>query len=79
MYAATTQHLNYSGQKSKKAHFAVYISDTPVILKQNQGHETYNENVDPKQGYNHAKFARSCNNTVRENGNVIFFSKQGNM
>ena len=31
--------------------FAVSISDTPVTVKQNQGHQTYNDNVDPKQGY----------------------------
>ena len=36
--------------------FAVIISDTPVTLKQSQGHQTYNVNVDSKQGYNHAKF-----------------------
>ena len=36
--------------------FAVIISDTPVTLKQSQGHQTYNDNVDSKQGYNHAKF-----------------------
>ena len=29
--------------------FAVNISDTPVTLKQSQGHQTYNDNVDPKQ------------------------------
>ena len=42
---------------------AVYISHTPVILKQSQGHQTYN-NVGPKQGYNHAQFERSCVNGV---------------
>ena len=46
--------------------FAVYIFDTPVTLKQGQGHETYNDNVDPKQGYSHAKFERSCFNGVQE-------------
>ena len=30
-------------------HFAVYISDTPVTLKQSQGHQTYNDNVEPKK------------------------------
>ena len=44
--------------------FAVYISDTPVTLKQSQGHQAWNENVDLKQGYNHAKFERSCFNSV---------------
>ena len=44
--------------------FAVYISDTSVTLKQSKGHQTYNDNVDPKQGYNRAKFERSCFNSV---------------
>ena len=39
--------------------FAVYISDTPVTFKQDQVHQTQNDNVDPKQGYNSAKFERS--------------------
>ena len=26
-----------------------------MTLIQSQGHQTYNENVDPKQGYNHVK------------------------
>ena len=60
MYVATIQHLNYSRQESKenykKALFAAYISDTPVTLKQGQGYQTYNKNVDPEQRYNPAKF-----------------------
>ena len=55
MYVATTQHLNNSRQDSKKVQFAVYISDTPVTLKESQDHQTYNEYVDPKQAYNLAK------------------------
>ena len=31
--------------------FTVYISDTTVTLKQAQGHQTQNNDVDPKQGY----------------------------
>ena len=38
--------------------FAVYISDTSVTLKQSQGNQTLNDNVDPKQAYNHAQFER---------------------
>ena len=53
--------------------FAVYISDTPVTLKQSQGHQTYNDNVDPKQGYNHAKFERSCFNGVQKKPTCFFF------
>ena len=35
-----------------------------MTLKQGDGPKTLNENVDPKQGYNHAKFERSCFNGV---------------
>ena len=57
--------------------FSVNISDTPVTFKQSQGHQTYNDNVDIKQGYNHAKFERSCFNGVQEklNINVCLFFK----
>ena len=45
-----------------------------MTLKQSQGHQLYNENVDPEQGYNHAKFEWSRYNSVREKGNVkVFF------
>ena len=44
-----------------------------MTLKQSQGHQTYNENVDPEQVYNHAKFERSRFNSVREK------SERGNM
>ena len=30
-----------------------------MTLEQSQGHQTYNNNVDPKESYNHAKFERS--------------------
>ena len=52
---------------------AVYISNTPVTLKQSQGHETYSDNVDPKQGYDHAKFERSCFHDVWEKAKKFFF------
>ena len=74
MSVATTQHLNYRGQEFKTcAHFAAYISDTPVNLKQCQGHQTYHDNVDSNQGYNRAKFERSCFNGVQVKANVFFF------
>ena len=45
-----------------------------MLLKQSQGHQTYDDNVDLKQGYNHAKLERSCINGVREKDNVkVFF------
>ena len=46
--------------------FAVHISDTSPTLKQSEGHQTKNDNVDPKQGYNHAKFKSSCFNAVQK-------------
>ena len=62
MYVATIQNLSTVDRnmnKNLKSQFAVYISDTPVTLKQRQGHQIYNENFVTKQGYNHAKFERS--------------------
>ena len=66
--------FNYRGQESKTQNLQVYLFDTPVTLKQNQGHEIYNGNVDPKQCHNNAKFERSCFNGVQEEANVkVFF------
>ena len=59
--------------------FAVYISDTTVILKQSQGHQTYNDNVGPEQGYNHAKFQGPPLDTVCQKSNIIVFVKSENM
>ena len=55
IYVRTIQGFNYSGQEPKKQ-FAVHDSDTSVTLKQGQGHQTWYILVDPKQGYNNAKF-----------------------
>ena len=44
-----------------------------MTFKQCQGHQTYNENVDPEQGYTHAKFEKSCINSVQEKSSVTFF------
>ena len=38
MYVRTLQCLNYGGQECEKQ-FAVYDSDTPMTLKQGQGHQ----------------------------------------
>ena len=56
----------------EKAQFVVYFSDTPVTLKQSSviSHRTHNENVDPEQCYNNAKFERSRFNSVGEKCNV---------
>ena len=62
-----------TGGKDPK--YAVSISDTPVILKQSQGHQTIN--VDPKQDYNYTKMERSCFNGVREKASFkAFFPNQ---
>ena len=52
MHVATIQPSNKNRQESKQESkknnlFAVYNSDTPLNFKQGQGHQTYNENVDP--------------------------------
>ena len=70
MYVVTAQCLNYSREGSKQQ-FAVYGSDTPVILRHGQGHQTWNELVDPKQ-YNNAKFEEFRLNSVCEKANVNF-------
>ena len=51
------QRLNQSGQESEKK-FAAYDSVSSVLLKKGQGHQTLYELVDPKQGYNNAKFEK---------------------
>ena len=43
----------------KKKQFAVYDSDTPVTLKQGQGHQTWLELVDSKQDFINAKMSKS--------------------
>ena len=59
---------------------AVHISDKSVTLKQSPGHQTYKDNVEPKQGYNYAKFERSCFNGVKEKANVKgFFQTRENV
>ena len=84
MYVATTQHLNCRGQESKP-HSLKFTFLTPVTLKQSQGHQTFNDNVDPKLGYKHAKFERSCFDGVCQKANIKGFSvsfvffKQGNL
>ena len=65
MYERTIQRLNYSGQESKKK-LAVHDSDTPVTLKQCQGHQTWFELVYSNQSYNDAKLEQPRLNSVRE-------------
>ena len=69
--------LNCGRQESKKQ-FAVYNSDIPVTFKRGQGHQTRYELVDPKQGYNNAKFERPRLYNVHEKANDKVFVKSGN-
>ena len=78
MYVKTIQHLNYSGQESKKQ-FAVYESQIPVTLKEGQGHQTWYELVDPKQDDNNVKFQKPCLNSVCEKASDKVFVKSVNM
>ena len=50
-----------------------FDSDTIDSLKQGQGHQTWYKLVDPKQGYNNAKFEKSRLNSIcqRANDNVF--------
>ena len=67
--AATTHCLNFRGQNPN----AAYTSDTPVTLKQGQGHKSQNDDVDPKLGNNHSKVETVCFNAVCEEANVKGF------
>ena len=79
MYASNHTTFKVQRTRIQNTQFAVYISDTSVTLEQSQGHQTYNNNVYPKQDYNHEKFEKSCFNGVREKVNVKHFFKQGNV
>ena len=70
-----SNHKTFKLQKTgiQNTQFTVYISDISVTLTRGQGHQIYNDSVDPKQGYNHEKFERSCLNGVREKVNVKGF------
>ena len=66
LYVATITTLKLQRTRINNKQFALYISDINVTLKQSQGHQTYNENVDSKQGYDHAKFHRACFHGAQE-------------
>ena len=48
-----------------------------VTLKQGQGHQTWYRLVDPKQGYNNAKFEKACLDSVCERANHKVLVKSG--
>ena len=60
---------NRKTYKNLKKQFAVYDSETSVTLKQGQGDQIRYELVNPKHGYDDAKFAKPCLNSVRERAN----------
>ena len=51
---------------------AVYISDTSVTLKQSKGPQTLNDNVDHKQGYNHASLKDFAKMVFKKKPTLIF-------
>ena len=67
MYVRTIQSSIYGGHESKNQ-FAIYNSDTPVTLKQGQGHQAWYE-LDPMQGYKNVKFENPHLYSVREKAN----------
>ena len=75
MDVATIQHWNYN-RNQQQQNFAVYDFDTPVTLKQGQGHPTWYELLDLKQGHNHAKFVKPCLNHVHKKATITVFVKQ---
>ena len=79
MYIATIQHSNYKRQESKTCNLQ-FIFLTNLWPWNSQGHQTYNDNVDPKskEGYNHNKFEWPWFDGMREKANFLFFFKQGN-
>ena len=66
--------LKLQRARMQNMQFSFYISDTPVTLKHSQGHKTWNDNVDSKEGYIHARFYRFCFNCVRKH--YIFSNKE---
>ena len=57
--------------------FLQFKTDTPVILEQGQGHQTWNEFLDPKHGYKDAKFEKPHLNSVCEKAHDKVFVKSG--
>ena len=74
----SNQHTTFTLQRTRNQNvqFAFYSSDTHATLKQSQGQQTYNDNADPRQGYNHAKFQRPCFNGVLDKANVKVFTNK---
>ena len=71
-FTVCNKHSTFKLQRTRiqMTQFAIYISDITLAFFQGQSHRTYHYNVDPKQGYNHAKFERSYITGVREKANL---------
>ena len=84
LYVRSIQRLNYGGKDSLKQTnkqtkkqtyilFAVYESDTPVTLQQGQGHQTWYDLVDQKQGYHNAKFENLAQTVSMKKQTIYIF------
>ena len=71
-------HTKLDGQESKKQ-FAVSDSATRATLKQDEGHQTWYEFVNPKQCYSDAKFEKPCLNGACKRVNDKVFVKPGSI
>ena len=78
LFNVCSNHTTFKLQRKRiqNTQFAIYISVTPVTLKQSQGQHSWNDNVEDKQGYNKAKFERPF--MVSEKKLMLMFFKQGN-
>ena len=59
-----------------KKQITVYNSDTPVTLKQGQGHQIWHKLVKPKQDYNNAKFEKPHIDSTPNKPMIKFLSIQ---
>lgn len=79
MYVTIIQHLNYTGQEVLKHNLQfTFLMKLWIEAGHDQGHQTWNESEDPKEGYNLAKFERPQLKSVKEKANVLVVVKSGN-
>ena len=79
MYVSCNHHTVFKLYWTRKNTFAVCTSDTPVTLKQRQGHQTQYESVDLMQGDNLANVERAHLTSVRDKADAKVFVKSGNL
>ena len=68
LFSVCSNHTTFKLQCNLQVTFLTHLD-----LETGQGHQTYNDKVDPRQGNNQAKFERSCFNGVREKPIHLFF------